>query len=124
MTDPCELCHGTGYWKSNTAEYEGDCPNGCGMDKDGRIDKIESLHGSMGEPWHSETVRHLNLVESERDRLLALNQELVDTLDRIACALADLTTSKDFNCGNTKTYLENMYKDAKEALKHAQEDGK
>lgn len=25
----CELCNGTGYFKSNTAEYEGDCPNGC-----------------------------------------------------------------------------------------------
>ena len=23
----CELCNGTGYFKSNTAEYEGDCPN-------------------------------------------------------------------------------------------------
>lgn len=25
----CNLCNGTGYFKSNTAEYEGDCPNGC-----------------------------------------------------------------------------------------------
>ena len=25
----CELCNGAGYFKSNTAEYEGDCPNGC-----------------------------------------------------------------------------------------------
>lgn len=27
--EPCELCGGTGYWKSNTAEFEGLCPNGC-----------------------------------------------------------------------------------------------
>jgi hypothetical protein len=25
----CELCQGTGYFKSNTAEFEGPCPNGC-----------------------------------------------------------------------------------------------
>lgn len=25
----CELCNGTGYFKSNTAEFEGPCPNGC-----------------------------------------------------------------------------------------------
>jgi len=25
----CELCNGSGYFKSNTAEYEGECPNGC-----------------------------------------------------------------------------------------------
>ena len=25
----CELCNGTGYFKTNTGEYEGDCPNGC-----------------------------------------------------------------------------------------------
>ena len=23
----CELCNGTGYLKSNTLEYEGNCPN-------------------------------------------------------------------------------------------------
>lgn len=29
----CELCNGTGYFKSNTAEYEGNCPN-CSKAKD------------------------------------------------------------------------------------------
>lgn len=25
----CEVCHGTGWFKSNTMEFEGGCPNGC-----------------------------------------------------------------------------------------------
>lgn len=65
----CELCDGTGYFKSNTAEYEGPCPNcdrGQAMrDGFGTQEREENMD-VMAEPakaHHHEIFKRLNTRE-------------------------------------------------------------
>lgn len=53
--------------------------------------------------------------------VLAVNTrtDLLLSMDRIACALADVTTSKDFDLGNAKKYLDHLYREAKHAITQA-----
>jgi hypothetical protein len=57
------------------------------------------------------------------DSLRALNEELIRSLDKTSCAIADMTMSKDFDCGNIRQYLNNTYKEIKETLRRARGSG-
>lgn len=62
-------------------------------------------------------------LKSELSLLRSKVERYEKALDKAACAVADMSTSKDFDRGNLKQYLDNTYKDLKAALSDVGSEG-